>query len=164
MRRGLAGGVVEFHSDQHDIGGYEAGPMPPSPIPLWLGSQGPRMLAVTGRASDGWVSPVSTYTPPAAVPAIQEQIDEAARAAGREPEAVRRIYNVVGTIGGTFGGPGLSGDVATWVDTLSDWSVDLGFDTFILWPMTSPLAQLEEFATEVVPAVRQRVSERRGRT
>jgi alkanesulfonate monooxygenase SsuD/methylene tetrahydromethanopterin reductase-like flavin-dependent oxidoreductase (luciferase family) len=164
MRRGVAGGVVEFHSDQHDIGGYEAGPVPPVPIPLWLGSQGPRMLAVTGRSSDGWVSPLSTYTPPAAVPAIQERIDEAARAAGRDPAAVRRIYNVVGTIGGTFDGPGLKGDVATWVDTLTEWSVDLGFDTFIFWPMTAPLAQLEAFATEVVPAVRQRVSERRGRT
>ena len=38
----------------------------------------------------------------------------------------------------------------------------LGFDTFILWPMTEPLAQLEVFAREVVPAVRQRVAERRG--
>ena len=27
------------------------------PVPLWLGSQGPRMLAVTGRSSDGWISP-----------------------------------------------------------------------------------------------------------
>ena len=52
--------------------------------------------------------------------------------------------------------------MATWVDTLTEWSVDLGFDTFIFWPMTAPLAQLEVFATEVVPAVRQRVSERRA--
>jgi hypothetical protein len=39
---------------------------------------------------------------------------------------------------------------------------DLGFDTFIFWPMTSPLDQAEVFATEVAPAVRQRVRERRG--
>ena len=162
MRRALNGGVVEFHSDQHEVGGYEAGPLPPAPIPLWLGSQGPRMLAVTGRSSDGWVSPLSTYTPPSAVPAIQERIDEAARSAGRDPAAVRRIYNVVGTIGPGPGGPGLSGDVSTWVDTLTEWTVDLGFDTFIFWPTGTPLAQLEVFATEVVPAVRQRVSERRG--
>ena len=162
MRSALNGGVVEFHSDQHEVGGYEAGPLPPAPIPLWLGSQGPRMLAVTGRSSDGWVSPLSTYTPPPAVPAIQERIDEAARSTGRDPAAVRRIYNVVGTIGPGAGGPGLSGDVSTWVDTLAEWTVDLGFDTFIFWPTRTPLAQFEVFATEVVPAVRQRVSERRG--
>lgn len=46
--------------------------------------------------------------------------------------------------------------------TLTEWAVDLGFDTFIFWPMTDPLAQLEIFAREVVPAVRQRVAERRA--
>ena len=163
MRRALAGEVVEFHSDQHAVGGYEAGPVPPAPIPLWLGSQGPRMLAVTGRSSDGWVSPLSTYTPPSAVPAAHERIDEAARSAGRDPAAVRRIYNVVGAIGTGAGGPGLTGDVPTWIDTLSDWSVDLGLDTFIFWPTTAALAQSAVFAKEVVPGVRERVSERRDR-
>jgi hypothetical protein len=75
---------------------------------------------------------------------------------------LRRIYNVVGAIGAVRGGPGLTGDAQSWVDTLTDWSVDLGFDTFVFWPTSAPLAQLEVFATEVVPGVRQRVSERRG--
>jgi hypothetical protein len=39
---------------------------------------------------------------------------------------------------------------------------DLGFDTFIFWPMTSPMAQLEIFANQVVPAVRERVGDRRS--
>ena len=162
MRTALAGGFVELRSDQHTIEGYQAGPVPASPVPLWLGSNGPRMLAVTGRSSDGWVSPLSTYVGPVTVPSRQQLIDDAARAAGRDPADVRRIYNVVGAIGPARGGPGLTGDVESWVATLTDWSVDLGFDTFILWPMTAPLAQLEVFATQVVPGVRQRVSERRG--
>ena len=162
MRRALAGELVEFRGDQHAVDGYEAGPLPSAPVPLWLGSQGPRMLAVTGRSSDGWVSPLSTYTPPSAVPRLQQLIDAAARAAGRDPAAVRRIYNVVGSIGAGHRGPGLSGDAHAWVDALSDWSIDLGLDTFIFWPMTEPLAQLALFANDVVPAVRQRVSERRG--
>ena len=74
---------------------------------------------------------------------------------------MRRIYNVVGAIGPARGGRGLSGDVQIWVDTLTDWAVDLGFDTFIFWPMTAPPAQLDVFATEVIPGVRQRVAERR---
>jgi alkanesulfonate monooxygenase SsuD/methylene tetrahydromethanopterin reductase-like flavin-dependent oxidoreductase (luciferase family) len=78
MRRALAGGVVDFLGAQHTIGGYSAGPVPPAPVPLWLGSQGPRMLAVTGRSSDGWISPLSTYLTPQAVPSRQQLIDEAA--------------------------------------------------------------------------------------
>jgi alkanesulfonate monooxygenase SsuD/methylene tetrahydromethanopterin reductase-like flavin-dependent oxidoreductase (luciferase family) len=120
------------------------------------------MLAVTGRSSDGWVSPLSTYVGPADVPSRQKLIDEAARSAGRDPGDVRRIYNVVGMIGPRRGGPGLTGDVASWIETLTDWSVELGFDTFIFWPMTAPVAQLEMFARDIVPAVRERVAERRG--
>ena len=162
MRRAVAGDVVELLSAQHRIEGHEAGPLPPAPIPLWLGSNGPRMLAVTGRASDGWVSPLSTYLRPKAVPARQQQIDEAARAAGRNPADVRRIYNVVGAIEPAFGRSGFIGDASAWVDTLADWSMELGFDTFIFWPTTSPMAQLERFAGEVLPAVRERVRERRA--
>jgi alkanesulfonate monooxygenase SsuD/methylene tetrahydromethanopterin reductase-like flavin-dependent oxidoreductase (luciferase family) len=162
MHQALAGGVVDFRGGQHMIEGYAAGPVPPAPRPLWLGSQGTRMLAVTGRSSDGWISPLSTYVTPPAVPARQQLIDEAALSAGRDPAAVRRIYNVVGAIGAGRGGPGLTGNVQSWIDAHTDWSVNLGFDTFIFWPTTAPLAQLEVFATEVVPGVRQRVSERRG--
>jgi alkanesulfonate monooxygenase SsuD/methylene tetrahydromethanopterin reductase-like flavin-dependent oxidoreductase (luciferase family) len=162
MRAALRGGPVEFSSDQHAVEGYDAGPIPVAPIPLWLGANGPRMLEVTGRSSDGWVSPLSVYVPPTAVPARQVAIDEAARAAGRNPADVRRIYNVVGTIGLGAVGSGLSGDAGSWVDTLTGWAVDLGFDAFIFWPTTAPLAQLETFAREVAPAVRERVSERRA--
>ena len=162
MRSALGGGVVEFRSDEHAIEGYEAGPVPASPLPIWLGSNGPRMLAVTGRSSDGWVSPLSTYVRPAAVPTRQQLIDDAARSAGRDPADVRRIYNVVGSIGSADRGPGLAGDVETWTAALTDWSVDLGFDTFIFWPMTMPVAQLEVFARDVVPAVRERVAEQRA--
>jgi alkanesulfonate monooxygenase SsuD/methylene tetrahydromethanopterin reductase-like flavin-dependent oxidoreductase (luciferase family) len=162
MRAALAGGIVESSGGQHAIEGYQAGPVAASPIPLWLGSNGPRMLAVTGRASDGWVSPLSTYVGPAAVPSRQQLIDDAARSAGRDPAVVRRIYNVVGMIGPRARGPGLTGDVDAWIATLTDWSVELGFDTFIFWPMTEPLAQSEVFAREVAPAVRERVAERRA--
>jgi len=159
MRRALAGGVVEFRGSQLTVGDYAAGPVPPATVPLWLGSNGPRMLAVTGRSADGWISPLSTYVIPPAVPARQRLIDEAARSAGRDPAAVRRIYNVIGA---ARGGPGLTGDVQAWIDALADWSVELGFDTFLFWPTIAPLAQLKVFAAEVVPGARQRVSERRG--
>jgi alkanesulfonate monooxygenase SsuD/methylene tetrahydromethanopterin reductase-like flavin-dependent oxidoreductase (luciferase family) len=163
MRRALGGGIVDLPGSQLSVD-YQAGPLPVAPIPIWLGSAKPKMLELTGRSSDGWVTPLSTYQPPSSVPAAQKLIDEAARSAGRDPADVRRIYNVVGAIGPARGGPGLTGDVETWIDTLTDWSVDLGLDTFIFWPMTSPQAQLEVFAAEVVPGVRERVGQRRSTT
>lgn len=156
MRRALSGGIVDARGSQLTVD-YSAGPVPPKPVPLWLGSAKPRMLELTGRSSDGWVTPLSTYVPPSAVPASQRLIDAAAVAAGRDPAAVRRIYNVVGAIGAGLRGPGLNGDVRTWVETLTDWSIDLGLDTFIFWPITAAEPQLEVFAAEVVPGVREQV-------
>ncbi|MEV1331923.1 LLM class flavin-dependent oxidoreductase [Micromonospora costi] len=162
MRRALAGEAVRFHGQQHTVEGYAGGPVPPAPVPLWLGGQRPRMLAVAGRYADGWISPLNIYVPPAEVPARQQIIDEAARAAGRDPAAVRRIYNVIGAIGAQGGGTGLVGDVRLWVDTLTSWAVDLGFDTFVFWPTRSPRSQLRAFTDRVVPAVREQVREIRG--
>ena len=162
IRQALAGGRVAFEGEQHSLAGYNAGPVPPEPIPIWLGSNGPRMLDMTGRLSDGWVSPLNTYAPPEAVPDLQRVIDEGARSAGREPADVRRIYNVVGAIGSGSDGPGLNGDVDAWIEALTRYTIELGFDTFIFWPQGPALAQLETFATRVVPAVRERVAARRA--
>jgi alkanesulfonate monooxygenase SsuD/methylene tetrahydromethanopterin reductase-like flavin-dependent oxidoreductase (luciferase family) len=124
------------------------------------------MLAVTGRSSDGWMCPLNIYVPPAAVPARQAVIDDAARGATRDPSAIRRIYNVIGEIvtgqvGASRSGTGLVGTVDQWIDALSEWAVNLGFDTFIFWPVTEPAAQLSLFASEVVPGVRAKVVELR---
>ena len=57
------------------------------------------MLEVTGRSSDGWVSPLSVYVPTRGRARAAAVIDEAAVPLGRDPADVRRIYNVVGAIG-----------------------------------------------------------------
>ena len=158
LRPALSGDFVRLRGAQHRVEGYRAGPATAVPVPVWLGAQGPRMLAVAGRAADGWISPLNIYVAPDEVPAKQKIIDEAARAAGRDPAAIRRIYNVIGLIGTARGGPGLSGGVEQWADTLAGWSTRLGFDTFIFWPVAEAQSQLEVFAGEVVPAVRERVA------
>lgn len=131
LRPALAGDFVRLHGTQHRIEGHRAGPAPAAPVPAWLGAQGPRMLAVAGRHADGWVSPLNIYVTPNEVPTKQKIIDEAARAAGRDPATISRVYNVIGLIGRARGVPGLSGGVEQWADTLADWSTRLGFDTFI---------------------------------
>lgn len=156
MRGALAGGAVRLQSPRHSVTGYRAGPVPPKPVELWLGAQKRKMLTVTGRSADGWISPLNIYVPPQEVPSRQEIIDAAAAAAGRSPQSIRRIYNVMGIIGAGGGRhQGLVGDVHRWVDTLTEWAVVLGFDTFVFWPVTDPENQLALFASEVVPAVRE---------
>ena len=51
-------------------------------IGIWLGALKPRMLALTGRAADGWSVSLG-YAGPDELPAMQRRIDEAAAAAGR---------------------------------------------------------------------------------
>jgi len=118
------------------------------------------MLALTGRQSDGWVSPLNTYMPPEKVGAAQRVIDEAAQSAGRSEADVRRVYNVVGAIVDS-GCAGFVGVVEAWIEALTNWTVELGFDTFIFWPTGPAASQLETFARKVAPAVRERVAERR---
>jgi alkanesulfonate monooxygenase SsuD/methylene tetrahydromethanopterin reductase-like flavin-dependent oxidoreductase (luciferase family) len=159
LRRALDGDKVLLVSEEHGIEGYSAGPVPDPRPALFLGAQHPRMLGVVGRAGDGWVSPMNIYVPPDEVPWRQRAIDEAARAAGRDPADVRRIYNVIGTIGPSSRQTGLTGAVQRWTDTLSTWATVLGFDTFVFWPLGDTRRQLEVFASDVVPAVRTRVAE-----
>ena len=70
------------------------------------------------------------------------------------PRAVRRVYNVGGTIADGPTQSLLHGPPAHWVETLTSFARELGFDTFVFWPDEEPLAQLERFAQEVVPGAR----------
>jgi hypothetical protein len=49
-----------------------------------------------GMKADGWAAPLMNYMPPVEAARSQDVIDRAARAAGRDPSAIRRIYNVPG--------------------------------------------------------------------
>jgi hypothetical protein len=79
------------------------------------------------------------YLSPTDVPAAHARIDEAARAAGRDPRAIRRLVNVMN--------PDYLEPAA--VDALVS---ELGFDTPIFW-IEQP-AQAERVATEIAPRLR----------
>lgn len=153
---------VRFEGQHYHLRGYQPGPTPAHSIGIWLGVAKPRMLRLTGRLADGWVSPLNIYVPPEQVPPLQTIIDEAALDAGRKPSDIRRIYNVLGTIDPAAAGDnGLNGSVDMWVETLTRWTTDLGFDTFIFWPSVPGVEQVERFALEVVPQVREAVANQR---
>ena len=94
---------------------------------------------------------------------MSNRLDDGAAAAGRDPAEIRRVLNTAGqiTAGGASDGM-LRGPVTQWVDELTDLAVGYGFDTFVLWAEGED--QLPRFAEEIVPAVRTRVAEERGRS
>ena len=93
---------------------------------------------------------------------MQERIDEAAAGAGREPGEIRRAYNVNGRIGEDHRGL-LDGPPEHWIDELTRLAVELGMDTFIYWPSEDHVRQVERFANEIAPAVRETVAAERSR-
>jgi alkanesulfonate monooxygenase SsuD/methylene tetrahydromethanopterin reductase-like flavin-dependent oxidoreductase (luciferase family) len=152
---------VRFAGQHYQVAGVKPGPAPAHRVELWLGAYGPRMLELTGRLGDGWV-PSSGYMPPERLPAAQARIDDAAAAAGRDPASVRRLYNISGRIG-PGGGGFLDGPPGQWVEQLLPLVVETGMDTFVVWPSESPASQLQVFAAEVAPALREAVAAHRGR-
>ncbi len=154
---------LRFDGEFYSLNGMRPGPHPVHRIGIWLGVYGPRMLSLLGRLADGWV-PSLGYAPPERLPELQGRIDEAALGAGREPAKIRRVYNVSGNIG-TDGGGVLDGPASKWVEGLSRFALEYGMDTFVYWPEAEPEdheRQVELFAGEVVPAVREAVARERG--
>ena len=147
--------TVTFEGEHYSVKGLHPGPAPAHQIGIWLGVGKPRALALTGRLADGWV-PSLGWATPELVPDLARRVDDGAAEAGRDPSEIRRVYNVSGTIsdGPTRGL--LDGPPEHWVETLTSFAGELGFDTFIFWPNDDPLAQLERFAAEVAPALQRR--------
>jgi len=124
-----------------------------------LGAQSPGMFEVTGRLADGWAAPIPSYLPYEQWSPAQQQIDAAARQAGRHPSSIRRIAQVVGTIAPVpqsdwvpTGADPLRGDAAQWAEVIRYLSNELRFDTFIFWPEQASIEQIDRFARDVVPA------------
>jgi alkanesulfonate monooxygenase SsuD/methylene tetrahydromethanopterin reductase-like flavin-dependent oxidoreductase (luciferase family) len=151
---------LRFHGRHYQLNGVHSGPLPSHDIGIWVGAAGPRMLALIGEMADGWI-PSSGWASPEQLPALHRRIDEAAEQAGRSPSAVRRIYNVAGTITDGHRGDFLEGPVSYWIDELTRLALDIGMDAFILWPSVDPPGQLRRFAAEVAPAVRKQVGTHR---
>jgi alkanesulfonate monooxygenase SsuD/methylene tetrahydromethanopterin reductase-like flavin-dependent oxidoreductase (luciferase family) len=146
--------------------GARPGPLPAHELAIWLGVLGPRALRLTGELADGWI-PSMSYVPPSQAARSNAIIDEAARAAGRDPAAIRRIYNIGGDVapvveaGGSDDDPQIVGPRDHWVNVLTHLAVDHGFSAFVLWGVpTAP--RLRMFIEEVAPAVKARVAEVRA--
>ena len=150
------GGSLTYTGEHYQVKGLHAGPKPAHDIPIWLGAYKPRMLRVTGELADAWV-PSMGYAEPAALPGLRAQIDEAATASGRTPEAVRGIYNISGQFGSGSGL--LKATVRDWAEQLTGLALETGMSVFILG--TDNPDDVRQFAGEVAPLVREQVAAER---
>ncbi|WP_229067599.1 LLM class flavin-dependent oxidoreductase [Actinoplanes sp. DH11] len=144
-----ARGPVRHPGEYYRLSGAKRGPAPAHEVPIWLGAYGPRMLRLLGAKADGWL-PSLPYLKPGALESGNAMIDEAARAAGRDPREIRRLLNISGDPGH---------NAQRWVDELVPYAVEQGISTFVLG--SDDPRELERFATEVVPAVRDAVARSR---
>ena len=151
--------VVNAPGPHYPVPGYPPGPPPAHRVEIWIGAYRPRGLRLIGRAADGWVPSMGRVSIESLRDASR-RIDEAALAAGRDPGEIRRVYNIGGLIadGGAEGV--LVGPARQWVETLTGWAHDPGIDAFIFWPTADELTQVERFAAEVAPAVREALAAR----
>jgi alkanesulfonate monooxygenase SsuD/methylene tetrahydromethanopterin reductase-like flavin-dependent oxidoreductase (luciferase family) len=152
---------VSFEGEHYRLHDARPGPQPAHAIGIWLGAFKPRMIRLTARKADGWVPSLGPLSRDE-LRAGNQQIDEAAARAGRDPRAVRRIINVQGVIGdgpaprrselpvGYLAHEPFAGPPSWWVETLAGF-MDDGFDTIVFWPVESSPAQVELLSSEVVP-------------
>ncbi len=155
-------GPVTFDGAFYQVSGLDpAGIAAP---PIWTGSVGPRSLAVTGRAADGWVVPGGSDWRSTLYRESRPRIDEAAAAAGRDPAEIAGIFNFGGRItpeplAVTRGEDGrwIGGSVRQWVEELTAAVLDYGASGFIYRSTDDTPAgeALARWAREIVPAVRE---------
>ena len=129
----------------HRVVGAKRGPGHAHDIGIWLGAYKPRMLALTGRKADGWL-PSLGYLQPGDLAEGNAIIDDAAGEAGRSPRDVRRLLNI---------GPAQS------AEELAGLALEHGISAFILG--SDDPDDLQRFAEEVAPAVREMVATERSR-
>src|SRR3954470_13697225 len=154
-----ARGGVRVDGQHYRVIGAKRGPAPAHDVGIWLGAYKPRMLALTGRRADGWL-PSLGYLKAGDLAAGNAVIDDAAAAAGRSPEEIRRLLNVSGQFLARGRGP-LAGPAEQWAEELADLALTDGISAFILG--SDDPDDLRRFAAEVAPAVRELVdAERQG--
>jgi alkanesulfonate monooxygenase SsuD/methylene tetrahydromethanopterin reductase-like flavin-dependent oxidoreductase (luciferase family) len=154
---------LRYNGKHYTLQGLHGGPVPPHAIGIWVGAVGERMLHLTGQLADGWAAPIVSYLPYERWGWAQEVIDNGAREAGREPSAVLRIANIVGNITNHSGSKQLHGSAPIegtstyWTEMLVSLALDVRFDAFVFWPQEMSREQVERFAHEIAPAVREAV-------
>lgn len=166
IRRLSGGGPPEtFQGWFLSVDAVEPSPVPAPPI--WTGSVGPRSLAATGRVADGWIpGHAADWLSPRYL-SSRPIIDEAARAADRDPRSVRTVFNFPGRITDRplpatrdASGRWIGGSAGQWVEELTGAVLEHDASGFMLFSPEGGAPDemsLKRWANDIVPAVRERI-------
>jgi alkanesulfonate monooxygenase SsuD/methylene tetrahydromethanopterin reductase-like flavin-dependent oxidoreductase (luciferase family) len=135
---------VYVDGEHYRVHGAKRGPAPAHDIELWLGALKPRMLRLIGAKADGWL-PSLAYLQDGDLERGNRIIDEAARVAGRDPRAIRRLLNVPGDLS---------------VEQLLPLALEHGVSTFIV--TADDPETIERWGGEIAPALRAAVAREHG--
>ncbi|MDQ2874036.1 MAG: LLM class flavin-dependent oxidoreductase [Actinomycetota bacterium] len=135
-------------------------PKPARPIPIWLGTFGPRALELTGQVADGWI-PSRGYMPDEQIPVMRQRVLDAAQRAGRDPAQITCALNLSVRLASTDhrDADQLEGTPAKIADGLRHY-IGLGFTAFnFIVHGDEQTGQVERLANEVLPVI---TAEHRG--
>jgi alkanesulfonate monooxygenase SsuD/methylene tetrahydromethanopterin reductase-like flavin-dependent oxidoreductase (luciferase family) len=166
--RALSGGgdPVSFDGEFYHVTGLDPAAAPAPRV--FTGSVGPKSLAVTGQLADGWIPPGGSDWLSPLYRESRPRVDAAAAAAGRDPARIVDVYNFGGCITAEplaatrdQDGRWIGGSVQQWVDELTAAVRDHDAAGFIYRNTDdTPAGQaLARWATEIVPAVRQAITQ-----
>jgi alkanesulfonate monooxygenase SsuD/methylene tetrahydromethanopterin reductase-like flavin-dependent oxidoreductase (luciferase family) len=147
------GGPVTFHGRHHGLAAARLQPAPERPIPIWLGTFGPRALALTGRLADGWI-PSLGYRPSSEMPQMMQRVRDGALAAGRDPDALTYALNTELEIAGEPYEGRVAGSPRQIIDQLYGF-VRAGFTTFnFILRAVDPADAMRRVEAEIVAPLR----------
>jgi probable F420-dependent oxidoreductase len=129
VRSMLADDTTTFAGEFYNFTDAPADPKPvQAPLPLLVGTRGPRMLRITARHANEW----NTWHAPDLADRIQA-LAEACEKTGRDPATMWRSVNALIDLGGSAppSGRTLAGSAQQLIDQLGQYA-GLGFDEFIL--------------------------------
>jgi alkanesulfonate monooxygenase SsuD/methylene tetrahydromethanopterin reductase-like flavin-dependent oxidoreductase (luciferase family) len=144
----LAEEATTFHGEFYDFTDAPCDPKPvQSPLPVLVGTKGPRMLGITARHASEW----NTWTAPDLVERRQ-RLAEACGQIGRDPATVWTSVNAFIELDGSGPPPHrtITGSAQQVLDHLGRFA-DLGFDEFILpdWNLGSSLAECSDHLARI---------------
>jgi len=132
-----------LEGEHYRVTGAMRGPRPAHDIGIWIPAAGPRGRRLAGRKADGWIAGgLWMHDVDRELAEANRIIDDAAATAGREPRAVRRVFD--------FGPAHFS------VERLLPLALEHGVSTFIL--VGDDPAAIERWGGEVGPALREAVA------
>jgi alkanesulfonate monooxygenase SsuD/methylene tetrahydromethanopterin reductase-like flavin-dependent oxidoreductase (luciferase family) len=152
-------GRVRLHGEHYEIRGALRGPQPAHAISIWVPAAGPITRRLAGSKADGWITGAASMTDVETELAVGNKIvDDAAKAVGRDPRHVRRIFDFHGSFG--VAGGFARGRTEQWVEQLLPLAVEQGMSVFVL--ISDDAHTIERWGLDVGPALREAVARERG--